>query len=323
MTDVLSLSLPFFGLVFAGVFCGRLMKYPEEGLRWMNFFIIYVALPALFFKLIATTPFEQLSNWPFVLTIAACTYAAFALSFAVGILASAGNMREAAIQGVLGAYSNVGYMGPGLTLAALGAGASVPTALIFVVDCTLFFTLVPFLMAIGGDQRSNLPRIIGQALWKVVTHPFNIATIVAIIASYLRFQPPAALDQLLTLLKNAAAPCALFALGVTVALRPLKRVPRELPVLLGIKLIVHPALVWVVLSASGDFDRIWTFTAMLMASLPPAGNVFVMARQYETYVERASSGVLIGTIVSVVTVTGLLYLIGAGLIPHDLFPGTR
>jgi malonate transporter and related proteins len=75
-----------------------------------------------------------------------------------------------------------------------------------------------------------------------------------------------------------------------------------------------------VLSIVGDFDRAWVFTAMLMASLPPAGNVFVMARQYDVYVQRASNGVLVGTIVSVLTVTVFLYLIAGDLIPHDLFP---
>jgi malonate transporter and related proteins len=59
---------------------------------------------------------------------------------------------------------------------------------------------------------------------------------------------------------------------------------------------------------------------MLMAALPPAGNVFVMARQYDVYVQRASNGVLVGTVVSVFTVTMFMYLIVNGLIPHDLFP---
>lgn len=318
MTSVLSLALPFFGLIGLGYLCGRLQRYPEEGLRWMNFFVVYVALPALFFKLIATTPFEQLTNWSFILATTACTYLAFALSFTIGIVVNGGNVREATIQGVLGGYSNVGYMGPGLTLAALGAGASVPTALIFVFDCTLFFTLVPLLMAIGQPGEARFLRLLRDAFLKVVLHPFNLATAVAVVAAYFRYEPPLAVDQLLTLLRNAAAPCALFALGVTVALRPLKRVPVELPLLLAVKLVLHPALIWFVLAATGGFDRTWVLTAMLMAALPPAGNVFVMAREYETYVQRASSGVLIGTAVSVLTVTALLFLIARGTIPHDL-----
>ena len=43
------------------------------------------------------------------------------------------------------------------------------------------------------------------------------------------FQPPVALERLLQFLQNASAPCALFTLGVTVALRPLKKMPWEVP----------------------------------------------------------------------------------------------
>ena len=93
-----------------------------------------------------------------------------------------------------------------------------------------------------------------------------------------------------------------------------------MPALLAIKLIAHPVIVYLLLSAVGGFDRVWTFTAVLMASLPPALNVFVMASQYRTYVERASSAILIGTLSSVVTVTTLLWLISNDLLPVTLFP---
>ena len=75
----------------------------------------------------------------------------------------------------------------------------------------------------------------------------------------------------------------------------------------------------VLLSATGGFDRVWAFTAELMASLPPALNVFVMASQYGVYVERASSAILIGTLASVVTVTLLLWVITGGLLPVSIF----
>ncbi|MFM9976247.1 MAG: AEC family transporter, partial [Beijerinckiaceae bacterium] len=215
----------------------------------------------------------------------------------------------------------VGYMGPGITLAALGPAASVPTALIFVFDCILFFTVVPFMMGMGGSEKMKVWDTAKYVFRQVVTHPFNIATAVAVLAAYFKYQPPLPVDQLITFLSRAAAPCALFALGVTVALRPYEGIPKELPMHLLIKLVIHPLLVWVVLSLVGDFDRAWVFTAMLMSSLPPAGNVFVMARQYDVYVQRASGGVLVGTIVSVFTVTLLLFLIASDMIPHDLFPG--
>ncbi len=97
--------------------------------------------------------------------------------------------------------------------------------------------------------------------------------------------------------------------------------PGEVPALVAIKLILHPLLVWVVLSALGDFGQTWTYAAMIMAALPPALNIFVISTQYNVGVERASACVLIGTLASMVTLTGILYLTtNTAALPYDLFP---
>ena len=62
----------------------------------------------------------------------------------------------------------------------------------------------------------------------------------------------------------------------------------------------------------GPFAQPWAATAVLMASLPPALNVFVIARQNNTWVEPASVAVLIGTFASVVTLTSVMWLIRSG-----------
>lgn len=320
MQQVLTLSMPFFGLIFLGYLGGKLVRHPQDGLAWLNTFIVYFALPALFFQLLSETPFEQLAQWSFVLTTTFATYCVFTLAFVVGFVVTRGNIRESTVQALIGSYSNIGYMGPGLTLAALGPAATVPTALIFCFDNAMLFTLVPLLMALGRDDHVNGLQMALGILKRVLLHPFILATIAGVLAAYFEFRPPEAVDRLLTYLRSAAAPCALFAMGVTVALRPVRRVPAELPVLILIKLVLHPVLVLVLLSLVGAFDPVWVYTAILMSALPPALNVFVLAQQYQTYVERASSSILIGTVVSIFTLTTVLYLISNALVPADLFP---
>jgi len=318
--QVLTLSMPFFGLIFLGYVGGKLVRHPQDGLAWLNTFIVYFALPALFFQLLSETPFEQLAQWSFVLTTTFATYCMFTLAFLIGFVVTRGNIRESTVQALIGSYSNIGYMGPGLTLAALGPAATVPTALIFCFDNAMLFTLVPLLMALGRNDQVNGVQMALGIVKRVLLHPFILATIAGVLAAYFEFRPPEAVDRLLTYLRSAAAPCALFAMGVTVALRPIKRVPAELPALILIKLILHPALVLVLLSFVGAFDPVWVYTAILMSALPPALNVFVLAQQYQTYVERASSSILIGTVVSIFTLTSVLYLISNALVPSDLFP---
>ena len=135
-----------------------------------------------------------------------------------------------------GGYGNIGYMGPGLALAVLGAKAAVPTALIFCFDSIFLFSIVPMLMALtGGDKRPLLPTI-GMVLRAILFHPLIVAAYCGALAAALHLQLPVAVDNMLQFLQNAAAPVALFVLGVTVALRPFGRVPWEIPAVIAIKL---------------------------------------------------------------------------------------
>ena len=319
MNEIVSIALPFFGLIVLGYGTGQLRKTPAEGLAWLNFFVFYLALPALFFQLIAEAPLEELTNWSFILATIFGTYCTFAIAFSIAALTSRGNIPVATIQGLVGSYSNSGYMAPGLTLAAFGTAAAVPTALIFSFESALLFTLVPLMMALGSPERTPPVVLLATVGRKIFLHPFMIAIILGYVAAASGVRPPQAIDALLTLLRSAAAPCALFALGVSFSLRPPRAIGMELPVLVFIKLFVHPMVVYLLLSWIGGFDPVWVFTAVLMAALPPAANVFVLARQYDVYAEPASTAIVIGTLVSIVTVTLILSVIVTGSLPINPF----
>ncbi len=323
MSDLIglfNLLAPFFGLIGLGFFCGKIVKQPESGLAWMQFFLIYVALPCLFFRLIADKPLDQLANWAFIAGTTFSTACAFLLAFAAGWRHTK-DLPQSVMQGVAGSYSNVGYMGPPLILAAIGPAASAPVVLIFVFDNLFLFSVVPLLMSVAGVEKLRLGATIRRIVWRIATHPFNVATALGIVASYLHLELPGPVNQMVGWLSGSAAPCALFLLGVTVAMRPLRSVPGEVPSLVVVKLVLHPLLVWIVLSAIGDFGQTWTYAAMVMAALPPALNIFVISTQYNVGVERASACVLIGTLASILTLTGVLYLTTkTGTVPYDLFP---
>jgi predicted permease len=320
MSDVVGLVLPFFGLIFIGFVVARITRQPLDALGWMNTFVIYVALPALFFQLLAKTPFEKLTEWTFILGSVVSTYIVFSIMFAGSLLVARGGIAEATIKALSAAYGNIGYMGPGLALLAFGEEAAVPVALIFCFENIVHFAVAPMMMAISGDDRHTLPQLVLGVVKRIALHPFIIATAIGVAAAYAEVRPPLPVERLLAYLSSAAAPCALFAMGVTLALRPLKRVPVEMAPIAALKLVVHPLLCYVVLSWIGNFSPVWTFSAVLLAALPTATNVFVIAQQYEVWVQRASASVLITTCLSVVTVTGLLYMIRAGVLPPDLFP---
>jgi len=308
MIDVFALAAPLFAIILLGYVCARLIRIPIEGLAWLNIFVIYIALPPLFFQLLSKTPVSEFANITFLLSASAATLSVFAIGFFLSRVLRRADNRVATIQGLSGAYGNIGYMGPPLAIAAFGPEAGVPVALIFCFDNTLHFTLAPLLMTLGDSKQQRWLLVFIKIVKKIVTHPFIIATIAGLCAAYFKISVAAPVDQFLDTLAAAAAPCALFALGVSAALRPLKRVPLDLAYLIPIKLIVHPVLVYFAVSWIPGVCATWIYSAVLLAALPTATNVFVIAQQYDVWQQRASSVVVLSTLVSVVTVTGYLYL---------------
>jgi predicted permease len=319
MYDVVGLVIPFFGLIFLGFGLARIVRQPLDALGWMNTFILYVALPALFFQLLSKTPIEQLTAWSYIFGSVLATFCIFAIMFTGSVLWSRGDIAQSTVKSLAAAYGNIGYMGPGLALLAFGEEAAVPVALIFCFENIMHFAVAPMMMALSGDEGTPPLRLALSVVRRIVLHPFILATAAGVAAAALHAQPPMPIERLLDYLARAAAPCALFAMGVTLALRPLKRMPAEIVPIAALKLIVHPALCYVVLSWIGDFPPVWVYAAVLLASLPTATNVFVIAQQYGVWVQRASASVLFTTCLSVVTVTALLYAIKTGLLAPDLF----
>jgi malonate transporter and related proteins len=312
MVDILNLALPYFGLIFIGFACGKAQGLPEQGLAWMNFFLLYVSLPALLFGIMSKTPFAELNNPPFLIATTLGTASVFVLALVVGRVVGRLSFREATLAGLAGSFGNIGYMGPGLALAVLGAKAAAPTALIFCCDAIFLFTIVPLLIALTDGKPRHWLHTIGLAVQQIVFNPLIMSACAGALAAALHFHPPVAFDNTLLFLQNAAAPTALFVLGVTVALRPFGRVPWEVPAVIAVKLLIHPLIVCGLMLLMGPFPQPWAATAILMASLPPALNVFVIARQHDTWVEPASVAVLIGTFASVITLTGVMWFIQTG-----------
>ncbi|NVP54605.1 AEC family transporter [Mycoplana rhizolycopersici] len=320
MAEISGLVLPFFGMILLGYLAAKATRQPAEALGWLNTFIIYIALPALFFKLVSKTPIEQLTRVDFILANVSATYLVFGLIFAIGLLLRRANVAEATMQGLSAAYGNIGYMGPGLAILALGERAAVPVALVFCFENMMHFMIAPALMSISGGEKRSFAAIAADVARRILTHPFIIATAVGFLAAFFSFQAPLPLQRLIDYLAQAAAPCALFAMGVTLALRPLKRVPVEVAYIVPAKLLLLPLTMYLMLGLAGNFDPVWVQAAVLLAALPTATNVFVIGQQYGVWQERASATILITTVLSVATVTGFLYLVMSGLLPGDPFP---
>lgn len=319
MSEIATIVLPFLALIAFGFAAAKWLRLPQQGVSGLNLFAYYFALPAWFFQLVAQTPWDSLPGWSFVVTTTFATYCTFAIAFSFGALVNRGNVPEATIQGLIGSYANTGYIAPALTVVALGSAAAAPTALVFSFDSALLFAIVPLMMALGGTARTDGREMLRSIGRRVALHPLIIATLAGLAFAAVGLPIPEPVDAVLTFLRQAAAPVALFAVGADLAQRAAGRVALEMPVLLAVKLIVHPLIVYLLLSWIGGFDRVWVYAAVLVAALPPAGNLLALAERYGTYQSRATASVYYGTAASMVTVTLAIVLLLTDALPLDPF----
>jgi predicted permease len=227
-----------------------------------------VSLPALLFGITSKTPFSELNNPPFLIATTLGTMIAFILAMAASRFIGTLSLRQATIAGLAGAYGNIGY-GPGLALAVLGAKAAAPTALIFCCDSIFLFSIAPLLIELTDREHPSLLHAFAVVLRQIALNPLIMSACAGALAAAMHLHLPVAIDNTLLFLQNAAAPTALFVLGVTVALRPFEPVLWEVPGVIAIKLLIHPLAAIGSMLLFGPFAQPWAATAVLMASLPP------------------------------------------------------
>ncbi len=309
LQTIFNTVLPFFALIFCGYAAGRFKVLGEASIAGVNAFVFYFALPAFLFDLMATSPIAHVFDASFIAAYLGTGLMVFALAGILGWFVFEVRGGEAALIGAAAVLGNTGYMGLPLISAALGSDAAIPVVIGLTLEATVLIPLTMVLVEGSKGNDGGRLRLVGSVAGSLARNPIIIAIFAGGLVSASGLRLPTPLDNFTGLLSDAAGPCALFALGATLVGRSISKGFGEISYMTLFKLLVHPAAIWVSTSLIFDVDPLWATAATLAASLPVAANVFIVARQYDTYVERVSSAILVSTTVSVVTVSALLLIL--------------
>lgn len=305
MFDVLQLTLPFFAIIAIGAFCRRINFIGAEAGSIIARFAFYIALPPFLFLSVASAPVEQMLNPGFVLRYELGTIIIFVGGALIGGSLFRLKGSERAILGLNAAYSNYGYIGLPLVILAFGEAAAIPSALILLADSIVLVALTAGFAAMNPEVK--LSRSLGNTLLDLTRNPLLISVIGGFIWSALNLPLPIVLDNTLKMLAGAAAPSALFALGITLAGQRLSSAMPEVLFLSLTKLAIHPLLVAGLFLFWPGTDPIWIQVAILAACLPIAANVYAMSEYYGAYTGRTAAAIMVSTIIASATVPIILF----------------
>jgi predicted permease len=309
MQTIMNNALPFFALIFCGYAAGRLNLLTTTAAAGVNTFVFYFALPAFLFALMSSSPIAEVLNVPFIGAYVLASLAVFGLAVAGGRLLFDVGRGEAAIQGLAAVLPNTGYMGIPLVIAVFGRDAAVPLVVGLTLDGILLIPLGILLIESDKGRGEGPLRTVLATFPNLVRNPLIVSIFAGLAVSAAGLTPPTPVNNFLDLLGGTAGPCALFALGATLAGRSVAGGVAEISYMTALKLFIHPAALLLTTAVIFDVNPLWTSAALLGASLPVAANVFIVARQYDVYVTRASGAVLVSTAVSMVTVSALLLVL--------------
>ena len=212
-----------------------------------------MALPALFYRIVAQTPLEQLANPALRVGTTLATFLAFALSFAIGLILLRGRPRPRPLPGSPAARVHRLYGArPGSGDARPEAAA--PVALIFCFDTLLLFSLIPVLMAAADPHRGGLGASIVAVLRQIVLNPLVIATRPRGCVGGDRVPAAGRARSADGVPAERRCARALFTLGVTSS----RRRPRgasawEVPINVAVKLLMHPLIALAMMALLGPF----------------------------------------------------------------------
>jgi malonate transporter and related proteins len=318
MSPILAVTVPFFALVLCGYLAARQHVLPESAIPGLNSFVLYFALPCLLFRFGASTPVLQLLS-PSLLTLW-LTCAALIVAFTISTSLNARvRLKDAAFGALVASFPNTGFMGVPLLVALLGPAAAGPAICTILADIFVTSSACIALAQLHGPQGSaGAVAGLQRALKGTLVNPLPWAIALGALFSAMGWQLFGPVEGMVKMLADAATPVALFTIGAVLwragqlrhGVTPLRD---YVPVAL-VKLLVHPLLVLllgsVARSAGAPITGFQLMVITLVAALPSASNVSLLAERYGADNGRIARIIMASTVLAFVSFSLLAFAFG-------------
>ena len=314
MLAVLATTFPFFALVLCGWLAAERGPLPDSAIPGLNGFVLFFALPCLLFRFGRDTPVLELLN-PALLGV----YLASALLivfFTIAVTRSSRlGLKDAAFGALVASFPNSGFMGVPLIVALLGQAAAGPVVSTILADLFVTSSLCIALAQAGASGVAGRAAFV-QALKAAGSNPLPWAIALGAVVGTSGVTLPAPLAKVISMLGDSASPVALFTIGAVLSRsgRANRQAGRVTPPALylpvaAIKLLLHPALVFALGAAvrwlGAPLSEAQLIALTLVAALPSASNVSLLAERYGADNGRIARIILASTALAFVSFSAL------------------
>jgi predicted permease len=291
-----------FPILLAAAVGFALAKWLNINPRPLSQLIFYVFSPVLVFKLITNS---KLSNQDILLTLTiaiALIVSIGLLSWLIGKLLRFDRRMLAAVM-ITAMFMNAGNYGLPLTNFAFGEQALAFASVFFVVNAMLTNTVGIVIASSGSMSVLN-------AIKGLLKFPAIYALTLGILFLQFSWKLPSGLDRTVNLLSDAAIPCMLVLLGMQLVSIRWNGHIKPLIVTSSMRLLIAPALAFGMTRLFGMTGPAYQ-AVILEAGMPVAVLTTILATEFDAEPSFVTTAVLITTLLSPLTLTPLLAILGA------------
>ena len=308
MYTVLSITLPFFAIIFLGTFFHLTKIFENNSSKILTKFALYVTLPPFMFVNILKASNEVIFDFNFIIRFEIVTIILLTTTFLISLFIIKNNKKNSSLFALNSSYPNYGYMGIPLCILAFGEIAAVPISLILLIDTVVLLSFTTFF--IDYDRKKSFLTEIYKLFFNMLKNPILVAVIVGFLFVLFKLQLPLIIFNFLEIISFAATPTALFAIGINLLNKVEKSSLNQVFIISIFKLIFHPFLIFFVFFFyPNNISPLWIKVAIVCSSLPVAGNVFAMSIFYNSFTNKTSGSILITTVLSTFSVPIILFLL--------------
>lgn len=309
VSTLLDVTLPVFLVIGFGYAAARLALFSDASVDGLMKFAQGFAIPCLLFRAIATLDLGQAFQWPLLLSY----YSGATLGFLAGIFGArflfGRPWQDSVAIGFCGLFSNALLLGLPITERAYGAGALDANYAIIAVHSPYCYALGITVMEVVRHSGRGLAATGRAVVTAMFSNPLVIGIALGFAVNLGGVRLPHVLNEAVDLMTRAALPAALFGLGGILARY---RIEGDLPTVLyvcAVSLVLHPLVTWTMGQSLGLGQAPFR-SAVVTAAMAPGVNAYLFANMYGVAKRVAATSVLLATVLSILSVSVWLSLLG-------------
>ncbi len=312
MYEVVLIVAPVFGLIALGYGLAHSGLLSGDAGKGLAEFVYNIAVPALLFRMMVTA---QMVEGASPIALWGGYFGSATIIWLLAVLVTHFALRRPARDGAaiaMGAsFGNIVMLGIPLALNRFGADAATPIAIIVSISTPFhWFAGALHIELVSERKEMSLGRQVNDLFLSLIKNPLIFGLVAGLVWRWTGFGLHPVPDKMISLLGQMAIPGSLVALGMGLTAFEIRGQSSALMTICLLSLLIFPAIVWVLAFHVLELPPVWAGVAVLFAACPPGINAFLFASRYKVAEASVSAAVAFGTLLSVISVTIILVLLG-------------